>query len=84
VIGIFSWAGFGFVAGCFTAWRMEGRDTGLILLTVAIGVIGSILGGFGASALGVGGMAVFSLLSIVFAALGAIFLLLGYRKVIGA
>jgi hypothetical protein len=29
-------------------------------------------------------MAVFSLLSIVFAALGAIFLLLGYRKVIGA
>jgi uncharacterized membrane protein YeaQ/YmgE (transglycosylase-associated protein family) len=84
MLGMYCWVGFGFVAGCFTAWRMEGRDTGLMLLTVAIGIIGALLGGFGASALGVGGMAVFSLFGMLFAGLGAIFSLLGYRKVIGA
>jgi uncharacterized membrane protein YeaQ/YmgE (transglycosylase-associated protein family) len=84
MIGILSWLGFGFIAGSFTAWRMAGRDMGLILFTVGVGLVGALVGGFGAAVMGVGGMATFSLFSLLFAALGAAFALLGYRKVIGA
>jgi uncharacterized membrane protein YeaQ/YmgE (transglycosylase-associated protein family) len=83
MIGILSWLGFGLVAGSFAAWKMEGRDTGLILFTIAVGLVGSLAGGLGASMLGVGGMATFSLFSLLFAALGATFTLLGYRKIVG-
>jgi uncharacterized membrane protein YeaQ/YmgE (transglycosylase-associated protein family) len=84
MVGILSWLGFGFVAGSFTAWQMEGRDTGLMLFTIVVGLGGSLVGGFLASFMGVGGMATFSLLSLLFAGLGAIFSLLGYRKWIRA
>ena len=84
MIGIFSWLGFGLIAGSFVAWQMAGRDMGLILFTIGVGLAGSLVGGFGAAIMGVGGMATFSVFSLLFAALGACFTLLGYRKVIRA
>ena len=84
MIGILSWLGFGVVAGGFTAWQMAGRDTGLILFTMGVGLAGALLGGFGSMIFGIGGMATFSVFSLLFAALGSSFALLGYRKFIGA
>ena len=84
MIGILSWLGFGLITGSFTAWRMAGRDTGLILFTIGVGLVGSLVGGFGASFMGMGGMASFSVFGLLFAALGASFALLGYRKLIRA
>jgi uncharacterized membrane protein YeaQ/YmgE (transglycosylase-associated protein family) len=63
---------------------MEGRDTGLIAFTILVGLGGSLVGGFLAAIMGAGGMATFSLLGLLFAALGAIFTLIGYRKLIRA
>lgn len=84
MIGILSWLGFGLIAGSYTAWQMAGRDTGLIVFTIGVGLVGALVGGFGAALVGVGGMATFSLFSLLFAALGATFALLGYRKLIRA
>jgi len=84
MIGILSWLGFGLIAGSYTAWQMAGRDTGLILFTVGVGLCGALLGGFGAAISGIGGIATFSLFSLFFAALGSAFSLLGYRKLIRA
>lgn len=84
MIGILSWLGFGVVAGGFTARQMAVRDMGLILFTIGVGIVGSLVGGFGAAIFGVGGMATFSLFSLLFAALGASLTLLGYRRLIRA
>jgi uncharacterized membrane protein YeaQ/YmgE (transglycosylase-associated protein family) len=84
MIGILSWLGFGLVAGGFAAWQMAGRDTGLIMFTVGVGLAGALLGGFAAAIFGFGNMATFSLFGLLFAALGSAFALLGYRKWIGA
>ncbi len=84
MIGILTWLGFGVFAGGYTAWQMAGRDMGLILFTLGVGITGSLVGGFGASIMGVGSMATFSLFGLLFASLGAVFALLGYRKLIGA
>ena len=83
-MGILSWIGFGLIAGTFTAWRMEGRDAGLIMFTIGIGLAGALVGGFAAVIMNVGNMATFNLFTLLFAALGAAFTLLGYRKLIRA
>ena len=84
MIGILSWLGFGLIAGLFTSWRMAGRDLGLVLFTTGVGVAGSLVGGFLAALLKLGGMATFSLYSLLFAAVGASLTLLGYRRLIRA
>ena len=84
MFGILSWLGFGLVAGGYTAWQMAGRDTGLILFTIGVGLVGALVGGFVAALLNLGDMATFSLFSLLFAALGSAFSLLGYRKLIRA
>ena len=84
MIGILSWLGFGLVAGGYTAWQMAGRDTGLIAFTIGVGLMGALVSGFAAAIMGVGSMSTFSLFSLLFAALGAVFALLGYRKLIRA
>ena len=84
MIGIISWLGFGLIAGLFVSWRMAGRDLGLILFTTGVGVAGSLVGGFAAAILNLGGIATFSMYSLLFAALGASLTLLSYRRLIGA
>ena len=84
MIGILSWLGFGLVAGSFVAYQVAGRDLGLIAFTVGVGLVGSLVGGFVASFMGMGGMATFSIFGLLFAALSASFALLGYRKLIRA
>lgn len=84
MIGILSWIGFGLIAGSFTAWLMSGRDLGLILFTIGVGVAGSLVGGFLAALLKLGDIATFSLYSLFFAALGASLTLLSYRRLLDA
>ena len=84
MIGILSWLGFGVIAGLFTSRFMAGRDLGLIVFTTGVGVAGALVGGFLAAILGFGGIAPFSLYSLLFAALGASLALLSYRRLIGA
>jgi uncharacterized membrane protein YeaQ/YmgE (transglycosylase-associated protein family) len=51
-IGIVSWIVVGFIAGLLGKLIMPGRDPGGFLLTIVIGMIGAIVGGFVVQLLG--------------------------------
>jgi uncharacterized membrane protein YeaQ/YmgE (transglycosylase-associated protein family) len=70
----------GLIAGILAKWVMPGPDPGGIVVTVLIGIIGAIIGGWVLDRLGLSGSTgSFSLGSILTATLGAIILLAIYR-----
>jgi uncharacterized membrane protein YeaQ/YmgE (transglycosylase-associated protein family) len=62
---------------------MPGDDPGGIIVTIIIGIVGALLGGFIANLLGFGGITGINIGSILWAILGAIILLAIYRAVAG-
>jgi uncharacterized membrane protein YeaQ/YmgE (transglycosylase-associated protein family) len=76
--GILSWIIIGLVAGGIAKLIMPGKDPGGVIVTIIIGIAGSIVGGWlGAVLLGMGGGAAGLLGSVI----GAILLLALYRLV---
>ena len=80
-MGILSWIIFGLIAGALAKWIMPGDDPGGIIVTIIIGVVGALVGGFIASIIGLGTVSGFNIGSFIIAVLGAILLLIVYRKV---
>lgn len=78
-MGIFAWILFGLIAGVIAKLLMPGRDPGGFFITIAVGILGALLGGFIGSALGFGGVTGFNLSSFGIAVLGAVLLLWVYR-----
>ena len=58
-------------------------DPGGIFITVIIGIVGAVIGGFIGNSLGVGDVTGVNLWSIVLSVVGAIVLLIVYRMVTG-
>ncbi len=83
-IGIISWIVVGLIAGILGKLIMPGRDPGGFLLTIVIGMIGALVGGFIVQLLGGTGLTGFSIWSILVATLGAIILLAVYRMFAGS
>jgi uncharacterized membrane protein YeaQ/YmgE (transglycosylase-associated protein family) len=83
-VGILSWIIVGLVAGALAKLIMPGRDPGGILVTMLIGIIGAIIGGF-VVGLFLGGDLItgINFTTIIVATLGAIILLALYRLVVG-
>ena len=79
VMGLLSWILFGLIAGAIAKFLMPGSDPGGCILTVVIGVVGALLGGFVATWLGFGGISGFDLRSLLIAIVGSILLLIIYR-----
>lgn len=82
-MGILSWIVFGLIAGAVAKFLHPGNDPGGFLVTIIIGVLGAVVGGFIASALGLGTVDGFNLGSLGIAILGAVLLLFLYRKLRG-
>ncbi len=82
-MGILSWIIFGLIAGAIAKFLTPGRDPGGCIVTIIIGIVGALLGGWIATALGYGGISGFDLRSFVIAILGSILLLLLWRVVGG-
>ena|SRR5215211_900229 len=82
-IGIISWIVVGLIAGILGKLIMPGRDPGGFLLTIVIGMIGALVGGFVVQLLGGRGVTGFNIWSILVATLGAIILLALYRAFVG-
>jgi uncharacterized membrane protein YeaQ/YmgE (transglycosylase-associated protein family) len=80
-VGIISWIVLGLLAGLIAKFIMPGRDPGGIFITIAIGIVGAVIGGFIATSLGYGGVDGFNLGSLFVAVLGSIILLFGYRMI---
>ncbi|ROO29684.1 membrane protein [Salinisphaera orenii MK-B5] len=78
-MGIIAWIIFGLIAGAVAKLLMPGDDPGGIIVTIVIGILGAVVGGFIATALGFGAVSGFNLGSFVVAVLGAILLLWLYR-----
>lgn len=53
-MGILTWIIFGLVAGALAKFIMPGDDPGEIIVTILIGIAGSVLGGFLAGLVGFG------------------------------
>ena len=49
------WIIVGLIAGALAKWVMPGPDPGGIIVTIIIGVVGAVLGGWLLSLLGIGG-----------------------------
>jgi uncharacterized membrane protein YeaQ/YmgE (transglycosylase-associated protein family) len=79
-MGILSWILLGLVVGALAKWIMPGDDPGGILVTILIGIAGALIGGFLASALGLGAVTGFNVPSLAIAIGGSLLLLLGYRR----
>jgi uncharacterized membrane protein YeaQ/YmgE (transglycosylase-associated protein family) len=83
-IGVISWIVVGLIAGVLAKLIMPGRGPGGFLLTIVIGMIGALIGGFVVQLLGGTGLTGFSVWSILVATLGSIILLAIYRLFAGA
>ena len=79
-MGILSWIIFGLIAGAVAKLLHPGNDPGGFIVTIIIGILGAVVGGFIASSLGLGTVDGFNLGSLGISVLGAILLLFLYRK----
>ena len=80
-MGILGWIIFGLVIGALAKLVMPGRDPGGIIVTMLIGIVGSLLGGFVGQALGLYGPN--DVAGFFMSLLGAILLLAIYRMAVG-
>lgn len=81
--GILWWIIFGLIAGALAKLIMPGKDPGGIIVTILIGIVGAVLGGFLATQLGFGSITGFNLKSLAIAIVGSLILLALYRAVKG-
>ncbi len=82
-MGLLTWIILGAIAGVIAKWIMPGDDPGGFIVTILLGIAGALIGGFIASAIGLGGVEGLTIGSIIIAILGAILLLFLYRLVTG-
>lgn len=81
-MGILSWILFGLLAGVLAKLIMPGKDPGGWIITIALGIGGSFLGGYLASLMGlVPAGAGFNIKSLATAVGGALILLFAYRLI---
>jgi uncharacterized membrane protein YeaQ/YmgE (transglycosylase-associated protein family) len=83
-MGILSWIVVGLVAGALAKLIMPGKDPGGILVTMLIGIVGAIIGGFVVGLFVPGDLiSGINITTIIVATLGAIILLALYRWYVG-
>lgn len=81
-MGILAWIVFGLIAGVIAKFIMPGRDGGGFILTIILGIVGAVVGGWLATFFGIGGdVTGFNLGSFMVAVVGAIVVLAVYRLV---
>jgi len=84
-MGILGWIVLGLLAGAIAKAILPGNDPGGIIITMIIGIVGALLGGFlGQALFGVDTLdEFFDISTWLTAIVGAIILLLLYRMVVG-
>jgi uncharacterized membrane protein YeaQ/YmgE (transglycosylase-associated protein family) len=91
MLDVFAWIFFGLLAGVIAKAILPGKDPGGAIVTILIGIAGSLIGGFiGRTVMGYGQINDSGdlsrpgfLTSLVLAVVGSIVLLAGYRLVKG-
>ncbi len=75
------WIVLGLIAGIIAKFIMPGRDPGGFIVTIILGIVGALVGGFISTKLGFGDVTGFNLPSVIIAVLGSMLLLLIYRAI---
>lgn len=84
MFAIIGWIIFGLIAGIIAKAIMPGRDPGGAIVTILLGIAGSVIGGFiGRSLFYRADSDPGTIMSMVFAVIGALVLLAGYRLIRG-
>ena len=88
MLTILGWIIFGLIAGVIAKAVMPGRDPGGVIVTILLGIAGSVIGGFiGRALFGYGRADSVSepgtIISLVLAIVGAVILLAVYRLIRG-
>jgi uncharacterized membrane protein YeaQ/YmgE (transglycosylase-associated protein family) len=78
-MGIISWIILGLIVGVIAKFLMPGKDPGGIIITILLGVVGAVGGGYVSSAIGFGRVTGFNLRSLIIAVCGSLVLLIIYR-----
>ena len=81
MFGVIGWIVFGLIVGIVAKLLMPGRDPGGIIVTMALGIAGALLGGFIGRALGWYGETDGA--GFLMSLAGAVLLLLLYRMLVG-
>lgn len=83
-MNLIAWIVLGLLAGAIAKMLMPGRDPGGCILTIVIGIVGALLGGFLSTMLGFGGLGGdLDWRNLVIAVLGSIVLLALWRMLRG-
>ena len=83
-MGIIGWIVLGLIAGAIAKLLLPGDDPGGIIVTMLIGIVGALVGGFIASAVGLGELGnFFDIGTWLIAILGSLLLLVAYRAIAG-
>ena len=84
-MGVIGWILLGIVGGVIAKALLPGNDPGGLIITVLIGIVGALLGGFLARALGLGDPIdeFFDVSTWLAAIIGSMILLFIYRAVTG-
>lgn len=80
-MGILGWIVFGLIVGAIAKLLMPGRDPGGIIVTMVLGIVGALLGGFVGRAMGMYGENESA--GFIMALVGAVFVLFVYRLSVG-
>lgn len=91
MISLIGWIILGLIAGVIAKAIMPGRDPGGVIVTILLGIVGAVLGGYIGRALlgygrsdGSGGVTEPGfIMGLVLAVIGALILLAGYRLIRG-
>jgi len=81
MFGILGWIIFGLIVGAIAKLLMPGRDPGGFIVTMLLGIVGAVLGGYVGRALGLYGPN--DSAGLFMSIIGAVVVLLIYRLLVG-
>ena len=83
-MGFLGWIVLGLIAGAIAKLIMPGDDPGGIIITILLGIVGAVIGGYlGSLIFGIGLENFWSLQTWIVAIVGSLILLGGYRLIAG-
>lgn len=80
-MGILLWIIFGLIVGILVKWIMLGKDGGGFFMTILLGIVGVVVGGWISMLFGFGKVDGFNFGSFVVVVIGVIVVLFIYRKI---
>ncbi|RTK95043.1 GlsB/YeaQ/YmgE family stress response membrane protein [Candidatus Saccharibacteria bacterium] len=80
-MGILAWIIFGALAGWIASLLMNTNEEQGAFMNIVVGIVGAMIGGFGARLLGANGVTGFNLSSLFIAIIGSVVLLGLYKAV---